>query len=186
MIIDVDVDLVFCDVCLVMLRISRPSRLLLRRQLSISPSPWNTSRPPTTDPNHEQSKQEVSPSQLPDPPDVIKTSSPPAESKISEPYDSPRLSSYHAETVKQRIREWSEQAAIVLRNRADGFTATTKTTFSQLGSELNRVTGYEEIVALKRKVVEQGRVLFSFHFDSLLYAKIIHDCQQNREMHTCG
>ena len=185
MIIDVDVDLVFCDVCLVMLRISRPSRLLLRRQLSISPSPWNTSRPPTTDPNHEQSKQ-VSPSQLPDPPDVIKTSSPPAESKISEPYDSPRLSSYHAETVKQRIREWSEQAAIVLRNRADGFTATTKTTFSQLGSELNRVTGYEEIEALKRKVVEQGRVLFSFHFDSLLYAKIIHDCQQNREMHTCG
>ena len=148
-----------------MLRISRSSRQLplLRRQLSTSPSPWNISRPPTTDPNPEQSEQEVSPSQLPEPPDVLKTSSSPAaESKISsESSESPRLSSYHAEIVKQRIREWAEQGAIVLRNRADGFTATTKATFSQLGSELNRVTGYEEIEALKRKVVEQGRI-FSF------------------------
>ena len=142
-----------------MLRISRSSRQLpLRRQLSTSPSPWNVSRPPTTDPNHDQSKQEALPPQLPDPLDVIKTSSPHAEFKTSESSESPRLSSYHAEIVKQRIREWTEQAAIVLRNRAVGFTATTKTTFSQLGSELNRVTGYEEIEALKRKVVEQGRI----------------------------
>ena len=149
-----------CDNCLVMLRISRSSRQLpLRRQLSTSPSPWNISRPPTTDPNHEQSKQEVLFSQLPD---DIKTSSSPAESKTSESSESPKLSSYHAEIVKQRIREWAEQGAIVLRNRADGFTATTKATFSQLGSELNRVTGYEEIEALKRKVVEQGRTLFYF------------------------
>lgn len=166
-----------------MLRISRSSRQLplLRRQLSTSPSPWNISRPPTTDPNREQSKHEDLPSQLPDdPPDVIKTSSSPAESKApSESSDSPRLSSYHAEIVKQRIREWAEHGSIVLRNRADGFTATTKATFSQLGSELNRVTGYEEIEALKRKVVEQGRILFYstfFFLNSLLYAKIIHDC----------
>lgn len=153
-----------------MLRIPRSSRQLplLRRQFSTSPSPWNISRPPATDPNSEQSKQEGLPSQLPNPPDVIKSSSSPttAESKTSESSpESPRLSSHHAEIVKQRIREWAEQGAIVLRNRADGFTATTKATFSQLGSELNRVTGYEEIEALKRKVVEQGIGLF---FVSLL------------------
>jgi sensitive to high expression protein 9 len=146
-----------------MLRISRSSRQLpLRRQLSTSPSLWNISRPPTTDPNREQ-KQEALSSQLPDPPDdVIKTSSSPADPKTSESSESPKLSSYHAEIVKQRIREWAEHGAIVLRNRADGFTATTKATFSQLGSELNRVTGYEEIEALKREVVEQGRTFFSF------------------------
>ena len=162
-----------------MLRISRSSRQLplLRRQLSTSPSPWNISRPPTTDLNREQSKQEDLPSQLPDdPPDVVKTSSPPvAESKTSSESssESPRLSSYHAEIVKQRIREWAEHGAIVLRNRADGFTATTKATFSQLGSELNRVTGYEEIEALKRKVVDQG---IGFSMIRFSYAKIIHGC----------
>ena len=154
-----------------MLRIPRSSRQLplLRRQLSTSPSPWNISRPPTTDPNREQRKQEGLPSRSPDSPDVIKTSSSPAESKTSSesPSESPRLSSYHAEIVKRRIREWAEQGAIVLRNRADGFTSTTKATFSQLGSELNRVTGYEEIEALKRKVVEQGIGFITIHFSIL-------------------
>jgi len=70
------------------------------------------------------------------------------------------LASYDLPRVKQRIREWTEQATIALRNRADDFTASTKTTFSQLGSQLNRVTGYEEIEALKRGVVEQGVCLF--------------------------
>lgn len=152
-----------------MLRISRPSRQLplLRRQLSTSPSPWNISRPPTTNSNREQqSKQKDLPLQLPD--HVIKSSSSSAESKTSsESSESRKLSSYHAEIVKQRVREWAEQGAIVLRNRADGFTATTKATFSQLGSELNRVTGYEEIEALKRKVVEQGRIFIWIHFSML-------------------
>jgi len=148
-----------------MLRISRSSKQLpLRRQLSISPFLWNISRPPTTDPR-EQSKPELSPPQLPDPPDVIKPSISPTaeteESKNPESSESPSLPSYDAEILKQRIREWTELAAVVLRNKADGFTANTKATFSRLGSELNRVTGYEEIEALKRDVVEQGRV-FSF------------------------
>ncbi|KAF9561344.1 sensitive to high expression protein 9 [Agrocybe pediades] len=65
------------------------------------------------------------------------------------------VSAYDLELVKKRIREWAEQATIALRHRADDFTAATKTTFSQLGSELNRVTGYEEIEALKKGVVEQ-------------------------------
>lgn len=157
-----------------MLRISRSSRQLpLRRQLSTSPSLWNISRPPTTDPNRGQSNQDDLHSQLPDPPDVIKTSSSPAESRTSsESSESPKLSSYHAEIVKQRIREWAEQGAIVLRSRADGFTATTKATFSQLGSELNRVTGYEEIEALKRKVVEQGRFFFFLFFFLIHYSML--------------
>lgn len=66
------------------------------------------------------------------------------------------LSQYDLEVVKQRIREWTEQAAIVLRERADGFTNETKTKFARLGAELNKVTGYEEIEALKREVVQQG------------------------------
>ncbi|KAG5728616.1 hypothetical protein E4T56_gene1980 [Termitomyces sp. T112] len=55
----------------------------------------------------------------------------------------------------QRVREWRDQALVSFRNRADEFTAKSKVTFSQLGSELNRVTGYEVIDALKREVVEQ-------------------------------
>jgi len=68
------------------------------------------------------------------------------------------ISTYDLDLVKKRIREWSEQATVSLRHRADDFTAATKTTFSQLGSELNKVTGYEEIEALKRGVVEQGEL----------------------------
>jgi sensitive to high expression protein 9, mitochondrial len=162
-----------------MLRISRSSkRLPLRRQLSTSSSPWNISRPSTTDPIREQSKPELSPSQVFDPSDGINASSPPATepSKSPESTESPSLSSYNAEIVKQRIREWTEQAAIVLRNRADGFTATTKATFSQLGSELNRVTGYEEIEDLKRGVVEQGRILY---IHSSIASQVIH-CYNKR------
>ncbi|KAF9013375.1 Mdm33 family-domain-containing protein [Cyathus striatus] len=65
------------------------------------------------------------------------------------------LGPYDLELVKQRIRKWTEKAGVTFRNRADDFTATTKYTFSKLGAELNKVTGYEEIEALKRKVVEQ-------------------------------
>jgi len=132
----------------VMLRSSK--RLALRpRQLSTTPSSWDVSRP---EPTRERSKSELSPFQLPDPPDSPSATVKPKDSKSSE---SPGLSPYNGEMLKQRIREWTEQTAIVLRGKADGFTATTRATFSQMGSELNRVTGYEEIEALKRGVVEQ-------------------------------
>ncbi|KAF5361018.1 hypothetical protein D9756_004831 [Leucocoprinus leucothites] len=65
------------------------------------------------------------------------------------------LSQYDLDIVKQRIRDWTDQAAITLRERADGFTAETKTRFSKLGAELNKVTGYEDIEALKKEVVAQ-------------------------------
>jgi len=48
------------------------------------------------------------------------------------------------------------QTAVTLRQRADGLTAETKTKFLKLGAELNKVSGYEEIEALKKEVVEQG------------------------------
>ncbi|KIY43001.1 mitochondrial distribution and morphology family 33, partial [Fistulina hepatica ATCC 64428] len=59
--------------------------------------------------------------------------------------------------TRHHLREWSEQAAIQARLRADDFTASTKKTFAQLGAELNKVTGYEEIEVLKRRVVDQER-----------------------------
>ncbi|KAF5318248.1 hypothetical protein D9611_014676 [Ephemerocybe angulata] len=59
------------------------------------------------------------------------------------------------EEVKERIRSWAEQAVVTIRHRADDFTASTKKQFSQLGAHLNKVTGYEEIEALKREVVAQ-------------------------------
>ncbi|KAF8650172.1 hypothetical protein AX16_005406 [Volvariella volvacea WC 439] len=65
------------------------------------------------------------------------------------------IEKFDLESIKQRLREWSEQTAITVRTRADEFTSATKTTFSQLGAHLNKATGYEEIEALKREVVEQ-------------------------------
>ncbi|KAJ7465320.1 Mdm33 family-domain-containing protein [Mycena latifolia] len=65
-------------------------------------------------------------------------------------------SSKDTSQLKDRLRKWTDSTAIAVRGRADEFTSTTKTTLSQLGFHLNRMTGYEEIDALKRRVVEQG------------------------------
>ena len=63
------------------------------------------------------------------------------------------------EAVQARLRDWSVLASSSLRQRADHFSKKATTTFSRLGLHLNRVTGYEEIDALKKQVVEQGIVL---------------------------
>ncbi|PPQ66614.1 hypothetical protein CVT26_009375 [Gymnopilus dilepis] len=96
-----------------------------------------------------------------DNPTSSSTSSTSSFSSLS-PSEQPRepLSNYDLELVKKRIREWTEQATIALRNRADDFTGQAKATFSQLGSHLNKVTGYEEIEALKRGVVEQEEKIY--------------------------
>ncbi|KAH7910839.1 Mdm33 family-domain-containing protein [Hygrophoropsis aurantiaca] len=62
---------------------------------------------------------------------------------------------YDLNTVKERLKDWSTVASTVVRRRVDDLTVKTSTTFSQLGSHLNRVTGYEEIEALKNQVVGQ-------------------------------
>ena len=59
-------------------------------------------------------------------------------------------------TFRTRFRELSGHGAEVVRRRADEFTAKTSSTFSQLGSYLNHITGYEEIEALKLRVEAQG------------------------------
>ncbi|TBU62369.1 Mdm33 family-domain-containing protein [Dichomitus squalens] len=58
-------------------------------------------------------------------------------------------------SIQDRMRELSTGALKEMRVRGDEFTARVARTFSKLGAELNRVTGYEEIEQLKRKVVEQ-------------------------------
>ena len=84
------------------------------------------------------------------------TSSEPTSFEKLECTDARTRSPHQLDFLKQRLRSWSEQAAIALRIKADDFTASTKSTFSHLGSELNRVTGYDEIEVLKRGIVEQG------------------------------
>src|SRR6266404_179351 len=61
------------------------------------------------------------------------------------------------EDVQSTIRCWSEQHFIELRQRTDSLVARLATSFTRLGGEINRVTGYEEIETLKRQVVSQGR-----------------------------
>ncbi|KAF8558372.1 hypothetical protein OG21DRAFT_1366450, partial [Imleria badia] len=59
------------------------------------------------------------------------------------------------EAFQSRLREWGVLASSSLRQRANNFSKNATTSFSHLGLHLNRVTGYEEIDALKRQVVEQ-------------------------------
>ncbi|KAF7296470.1 NADPH--cytochrome P450 reductase [Mycena chlorophos] len=75
----------------------------------------------------------------------------PESAGSSPPQDAPPSDS----ELASRLRQWSESTAISVRTRADEFSASARTTFSQLGLHLNRMTGYEEIEALKRRVVEQ-------------------------------
>lgn len=73
-----------------------------------------------------------------------------------------KISAYDLDTIKQRIRDWMALATVgfkqqtdELRQRTDELTQKTSTKLFQLGSQLNRVTGYEQIDALKQRVVEQ-------------------------------
>jgi sensitive to high expression protein 9, mitochondrial len=80
-----------------------------------------------------------------------------SSSQIRAAAQSPRPDSYFAlNSVKNILEEWTGTAAVAIRKRADSFTSRTQSTFSELGSQMNRVTGYEEIEALKRQVVQQG------------------------------
>lgn len=74
-----------------------------------------------------------------------------------------KISAHDLDTIKERVRDWMTLATAVfkqqtdeLRQRTDQLTQRTSSKFFQLGSQLNRVTGYEQIEALKQRVVEQG------------------------------
>lgn len=132
------------------------------RPFSVSSRVWNTpfSQPSSRDGTEGVSdNRESNPTPPSDPPSH--SYSPSISSSSSNDYSPPRdsvplIPPYDLTVVKQRLREWSDQAAITVRTRADEFTTTTKTTLSQLGLHLNKATGYEEIELLKRQVVEQG------------------------------
>ncbi|KAF7297725.1 NADPH--cytochrome P450 reductase [Mycena kentingensis (nom. inval.)] len=83
------------------------------------------------------------------------TSPPPSSEPNPNPDPNPNLNPETPPELASRLRKWSEDTAIAARTRADEFSATARTTLSQLGLQLNRITGYEEIEALKRRVVEQ-------------------------------
>ncbi|KAJ7043861.1 Mdm33 family-domain-containing protein [Mycena alexandri] len=89
----------------------------------------------------------------------------PAESSTSSETPQPELESVASSSsrppseLQDRVRRWTDKTAIAVRTRADEFTSTTKTTLSELGLHLNRMTGYEEIEALKRRVVEQETLI---------------------------
>lgn len=84
------------------------------------------------------------------------SSYPTSKSNLGKPGSRKELSQYDLDVIKRCIRDRMNQTAITLRQRADGLTAETKTKFLKLGAELNKVSGYEEIEALKKEVVEQG------------------------------
>ncbi|TFY64176.1 hypothetical protein EVG20_g6037 [Dentipellis fragilis] len=114
---------------------------------------WLQSTRPIAADNHASDN---TPRPTPTPSDTLPSSKPPnplsnkGSSSPSTPHIATSLSS-----AKEFIREWSEHNAIALRQRTDGLMAQLSSTFSQLGGQINRVTGYGEIEALKRRVVEQ-------------------------------
>ncbi|KAJ6512018.1 Mdm33 family-domain-containing protein [Mycena vitilis] len=122
-----------------------PLRSSLRRptrRLSVRPPFRNVSRtlPPELEPEPQQASAASS--------DTVPPTRPEPDPVAS--------SSTHASSeLKERMRQWTDKTAIAVRTRADEFTSTTKTTLSHLGFHLNRMTGYDEIDALKRRVVEQ-------------------------------
>lgn len=158
--------------------LSRPlSRSPFLRHFSASRTKWNVQSAKV-----DNSRNVENPAPLPtNPPnagtksDGVRTDEPlptfSDSSSFSKP-DAPPLPPNQLYLVKQHLRSWTEQAAIALRVKADDFTASTKTTFSQLGSELNRVTGYDEIEVLKRGIVEQGTFLRLFSSKILTYHSI--------------
>lgn len=87
---------------------------------------------------------------LPRKQDLDRGSRPPHSDPAS---NEPHGGTEHARTIARR---WSEQKFITLRQRTDSLIARMADSFTRLGGEINRVTGYDEIEALKRQVVSQG------------------------------
>jgi hypothetical protein len=58
--------------------------------------------------------------------------------------------------MRIHAREWATSAAIRTRLTTDDLVVRLSRTLAKAGGEINRVTGYEQIDALKHRVVEQG------------------------------
>lgn len=131
-----------------------------------SPSTWNASLKgkdtPSTSSINPPEFQEANPSaptvkSIPDSIDLSASSASTTSSQINSPLNE------HPKTPVEKLREtllqWGNHRASQFRRKADDFSGVTRARLSGLGAELNKVTGYEEIDALKRHVVEQGIVI---------------------------
>ena len=95
-------------------------------------------------------------------PPTVQTFSESSESSPSASFNStpsilpPGSASAYLETARSRIGDILTQCAIQTRLKTDATIARLSRTFSRLGGELNRVTGYDAIEALKRQVATEG------------------------------
>ncbi|KAI0667596.1 Mdm33 family-domain-containing protein [Trametes maxima] len=120
------------------------------RYLSTSTPPpeQRQATPPATTPH--PSAQEERHVPLEPEPQALSSSSEHAQASPPPQTDADKLAQFQAQ-----FRELTHETVRRMRDRGDQFTVQVARTFAQFGRELNRVTGYEEIEALKRKVVEQ-------------------------------
>ncbi|KAL1950177.1 hypothetical protein VTO73DRAFT_5300 [Trametes versicolor] len=141
-------------------------------------SAWRAARPPpaahrprylSTTPippldKHKEPTPQASDTTLPPPPPeepLSASQTPPQEtqhpssSESSSEHGSSETNADKLALIRAQFKELSHETLGRMRDRGDGFTRQVARTFAQLGSELNRVTGYEEIEALKRRVVQQ-------------------------------
>ncbi|CEL62450.1 Sensitive to high expression protein 9 homolog, mitochondrial OS=Cryptococcus neoformans var, neoformans serotype D (strain JEC21 / ATCC MYA-565) GN=SHE9 PE=3 SV=1 [Rhizoctonia solani AG-1 IB] len=110
---------------------------------STAPSPSSRDVPvkPIVTPRHENSK-------------PVTQSDSPKSNDLSQPQLSEKLTS-DAKKASQSLAMWKDATLSLLRSRG----ADAATQLNALGGKLNKVTGYDEIEALKRKVVEREETI---------------------------
>jgi hypothetical protein len=85
---------------------------------------------------------------------------PPVQEPMPEPKDrSIKVGPSTTEELAKRLRLWSHLTKARMQERSNQWTTTALGRVSQLGGQLNQITGYEEIDALKRNVAAQGTLL---------------------------
>ncbi|KAL0577443.1 sensitivity to high expression protein she9 [Marasmius crinis-equi] len=133
------------------------SSIIWERELgSTQPTPISSQKPSSSSSVNPPPESEAGPSSSPSRPlESSPSSSNPSSSQSQTDKSTDGKPSFDLSSLKTNLRRWTDEAAINFRQKADGFTGSTKTTFSQLGAGLNKVTGYDEIEALKREVVAQ-------------------------------
>lgn len=72
--------------------------------------------------------------------------------------------------LRSQLNTWITRASLLARQRAEDLTTLAQTRLSQLGRNLNEMTGYEEIDKLKAQVVEQGPFPFPPSLPPSLYS----------------
>jgi len=124
---------------------SRTSRLLLAASPRVHVSFFATAFPLKQDRRSQPLPFNKSPSQNTPDSTISSHSSDPLSNKVDE----------DTESAQSIIRRWSERNSIALRQYTDNLIARLAVSFTRLGGEINRVTGYDEIEVLKRQVVSQ-------------------------------